>query len=261
MRGLLLLGLSLLAAVAHAGGRLAIIIDDLGNDYRHADAVLRLPSAVTVSILPRLTWSRKIADAAHRQGREIMLHQPMASLGHRSLGPGGMTLDDTGVDLKAVLAANLASVPYVSGVNNHMGSLLTRRPDSMRWFMAALRERGDLYFVDSRTDAASRAQQAAQDAGLASTRRDVFLDNARDPTEIRQRLHEAVQLARLKGSAIAIGHPYPETVRVLAAELPRLREQGIELVPVSRVIALQRRSKIWHASSSPSHKVAKNSKQ
>jgi hypothetical protein len=261
MRGLLALALVLLGAVAHAEGRLAIIIDDMGNDCRHADAVLRLPSAITVSILPRLALSRRIAKVAHRQGREIMLHQPMASLAHRALGPGGMTLDDTRADLEAVLAANLASVPYVSGINNHMGSLLTQRAESMRWLMAALRRRGGLYFVDSRTDAASRAEQAAQEAGLETARRDIFLDNSRNPEQIRHHLYEAVKLARLKGSAIAIGHPYPETVRVLQAELPQLQLQGVELVPVSRVIALQRSSKTWHASSSPLPKVAKNSKR
>lgn len=260
MRCLLALGLLLAATLAQAGGRLAIIIDDLGNDYRHAEAVLRLPKAVTVSILPRLAWSTRIAKAAHLQGRESMLHQPMASLTHRSLGPGGLTLDHTRADIKAVLGANLASVPYVSGVNNHMGSLLTGEAEYMHWFMQELQEQGGLYFVDSRTSAASQAKKVAYTQGLTTASRDVFLDNERDPESIRERLHQAVRLARLKGSAIAIGHPYPETVQVLATELPVLQAEGVVLEPVSRVIAYQRSSKTWHASSSPLPKVAKSSK-
>lgn len=258
----LLLGLALLlsTALVQAAGRLAIIIDDMGNDFQHAKAVLQLPTAVTVSILPRLAWSRPIAEAAYKQGRESMLHQPMDSVAHRSLGPGGLTLDHTRVDLEAVLAANLASVPHVSGVNNHMGSLLTREEQSMRWFMQALQEQGGLYFVDSRTNASSQAYNVASSQGLASASRDVFLDNERDPEIIRQRLYEAVRVAGLKGSAIAIGHPYPETVQVLAAELPLLSSRGIVLEPVSRIIEYQRSSKTWRASSSPLHKVAKSSK-
>jgi polysaccharide deacetylase 2 family uncharacterized protein YibQ len=259
-KGLLMLCL-LLAGGATAGqARLAIIIDDLGNDFRHAEAVLALPRAVTVSILPRLAWSRRIAEMAWRQGRESMLHQPMASLSHRALGPGALTLDDTRIDLETVLDANLASVPHVSGVNNHMGSLLTSEDRSMRSFMRALSERGGLYFVDSRTNPRSQAEKAAHLQGLRSARRDVFLDNERDPARIRRQLLRAVKLARLKGSAIAIGHPYPETVAVLAAELPRLRSQGVALLPVSQVIDYQRSSNTWHASSSPLPKVAKNSK-
>ncbi len=256
----LFLACLLLGGLAHAGARLAVIIDDLGNDLAHSEAALALPRAVTVSILPRLAWSTRIAEAAWRQGRESMLHQPMASLSHRELGPGALTLEHTRIDLEAVLSANLASVPHVSGVNNHMGSLLTSEGRNMEWFMQALQERGGLYFVDSRTNPRSRAEKTARRLGLRTARRDVFLDNERDPAHIRHQLQRAVKLARLKGSAIAIGHPYPETIAVLAAELPRLRAQGVSLEPVSKVIDFQRRSRTWHASSSPLPRVAKSSK-
>jgi len=158
------------------------------------------------------------------------------------------------------LRKDLDEVPSIKGVNNHMGSLLTRQNDSMRHFMQALRQRNKLYFVDSRTIGLSLAAQKARDQGLANAARDVFLDNDRDPARIRERLHEAIRLARLKGTALAIGHPYPETVEVLASELRKLDERDVELVPVSRLIALQRSPKTWLASSSHLPKVAKSSK-
>jgi len=260
MRTLLAALLLVTTGMARAEAYLAIIIDDLGHSYSRAQAVLDLPKAVTVSVLPRLAWSRTIALEAHAQGRESMLHQPMTSIRHLPLGPGGLTPAHSSSDMDAVLKANLASVPYASGVNNHMGSLLTGKESSMSGFMSALRARGGLYFVDSRTGIMSRAAQKARLAGLSTARRDVFLDNERDPRQIRQRLLEAVNVARLKGTAVAIGHPHPETIEVLAAELPRLAQQNVELVPVSRLIALQRRTKVWHASSSPLPKVAKSSK-
>lgn len=261
MRRLLSAFLLLLALPsAHAEALLSIIIDDVGNNYERARQVIDLPSPVTVSILPRLAHSRQVAEEAHRRGHEVMLHQPMASLHHNVLGPGGFTLDHTRADLRAALAANLASVPHASGVNNHMGSLLTSEPQSMRWFMDLLRERGDLFFVDSRTNARSVALQTARADGVPTTRRDVFLDNDRDPVAIVRRLGEAVRLARLKGSAIAIAHPYPETLQVLRRALPRLQEQGISLRPVSHVIAYQRSPETWHASSYPLPQVAKSSK-
>jgi len=260
MRSLLLVWLILTTGLARAAGLLAIIIDDVGNNAGVAREVLALPPEVTLSILPRLSASRQTAEAAWRLGHEVMLHQPMDSVNHRALGPGGLTLDHTQVDLEVVLAANLRSVPHAAGVNNHMGSLLTSEQASMHWLMEALRRHGNLFFVDSRTNPRSVAQRTARTMGIATTRRDVFLDNMRDPARIRERLYQAARLARLKGSAIAIGHPYPETLEVLRRELPRLREQGIELQPVSRVIAYQRSPETWHASSSPLPQVAKSSK-
>ena len=129
------------AAVA-AQTRLAIIIDDVGNDYERAQEVLELPPEITVSILPRLGHSTRIAEQAHRQGREVMLHQPMQSMYHKPLGPGGLTLLHTRADIDAVLATNLRSVPHVVGINNHMGSLLTRELDSMRWLMTCFSKSG-----------------------------------------------------------------------------------------------------------------------
>lgn len=253
--------LMLCGGPALAQARLAIIIDDVGNDYEAARQILELPLQVTVSILPRLGYSTRVAEQAHRQGREVMLHQPMESVHHKALGPGALTLHDTRADIDAELTANLRSVPYVSGINNHMGSLLTRNPDSMRWLMTAIKQRGDLYFVDSRTDVRTRAEEIARDNGLTTSRRDVFIDNVNEPEAIREQLARALQLAKTRGSAIAIGHPYPQTLAVLHELLPQWQAQGVILLPVSQVIAHQRSPGSWHASSSPLPKVAKNSKR
>lgn len=261
MRVLLSLGLALFSAFALAeSSRLAIIIDDVGNDYAAAQQLMELPVAVTLAVLPRLGNSRRIAEEAHQQGREVMLHQPMQSVHHKHLGPGGLTLDHTRADLEAVLAANLASVPHVAGVNNHMGSLLTQDADAMASLMSVLRDHGGLFFVDSRTDGQTLAERMARDHGLRSARRDVFLDNDPDPERIRAQLEQAVQLARERGSAIAIGHPYPQTLAVLREALPQWQALGIELVSASQAIAHQRSPQSWHASLSPSPRVVKNSK-
>ena len=258
-----LAGLLLIAwcGLAAAGGRLAIIIDDVGNDYLAAEEVLELPPEVTVSVLPRLHNSARIARRAHRQGREVMLHQPMQALQPKPLGPGGLTLAHTRADLASVLRDNLASVPHAAGVNNHMGSLLTAEADCMRHFMAVLKQQGDMYFVDSRTHDFTHAEATARESGLRTARRDVFIDHVRDPAAIRAQLLHAADLARKRGSAIAIGHPYPETLAALRELLPQWQQQGMILLPVSEVIAHQRSPGSWHASSSPLPKVAKNSKQ
>lgn len=250
-----------LPAAAQSPSRIAIIIDDLGYSLYLGQQAVELPGEVTYSVLPQLPYSRVIAQRAHKHGKEIMLHMPMQATDGRALGPGGLHRALSRAEFAHRVRRNLATVPYASGVNNHMGSLLTRDPGVMRWLMRELKCFKDLYFVDSRTDSRSVAREYAREAGLANANRDVFLDNEVDPAYIRGQLKALIAKARERGTAIGIGHPYPETLAVLAEEIPRLADQGIQLVPASQLVETERSPQLWHASSSPLQTVAKNSKQ
>lgn len=218
---------------------------------------------MTLSFLPQTPFARRLAISAHGQGKEVMLHLPMESVAHRPLGPGGVTLHMTRGEFMRTVSAGLASLPYVRGVNNHMGSLLTRHPGHMGWLMSAMEDFGPLYFVDSRTTAETVARQIAEEHHIPHRDRDVFLDNARIPALIRTQLKKLLERARHRGTAVGIGHPYPETLAVLEQMLPRLgSEYGIRLVPVSELFEdpHDRSPKLWHASLSPSPRDAKSSK-
>lgn len=254
----LLAGLTVSAGDGLPSARIAIIIDDLGNSLPLGDQALALPGALTFSVLPQRPYSRRIAEAAHASGREVMLHLPMQAGDGRALGPAGLRCDMDRAEFARTLDESLDAVPHVAGVNNHMGSLLTRQPWAMRWLMQDLARRPALYFIDSRTDVRTVAREHAHAAGLANAARDVFLDNQADTRAIRAQLERLVAIARRRGSAIGIGHPYPETLAVLAEELPRLADIGIQLVPASRLVRSERKEGPWHASSSPLPTVAKN---
>lgn len=192
-----------------------------------------------------------------------MLHQPMQAMNGKAMGPGGMGLHMTHEEMLETLRANLASVPYAIGVNNHMGSLLTRHPGEMAWFMAALKQHGGLYFVDSATSHFTVARKVAAEYGLPTTRRNVFLDNVREDKSIVRQFVRLIQQARTHGHALAIGHPYPETLSVLDRILPHIEQFGVRLVPVSELIAHKddRSKQLWQASLSPLHKGVKSLKQ
>lgn len=260
-----LVALLCLLLVAAAGAqppiRIAIIIDDLGNSQQLGRQAVDLPGALTYAVLPQRPYSREIARRAHAQGKEVMLHLPMQTIDGRLLGAGGLHLDMARQDFARQLQASLSAVPHVSGVNNHMGSLLTQHPGAMRWLMEDLQCFDGLYFVDSRTDVRSVARRYAQEAGLPNAQRDVFLDNEQDVDYVRGQLRRLVETARQRGAAVGIGHPYPETLAVLAEELPLLAAQGIQLVPASRLVERQRNERLWHASSSPLPTAAKSSRQ
>ncbi|RMG27982.1 MAG: divergent polysaccharide deacetylase family protein [Gammaproteobacteria bacterium] len=248
------------SARAEAPPRIAILIDDLGRVLDAGRAVIDLPGPVACAFLPYAPHTATLAREAHAAGKEVLLHLPMQSAAERPLDRGGLTLDMTRTALLHTLADDLARVPYAVGVNNHMGSLLTRHPGHMTWLMQELHRRG-LFFIDSRTTPFTVARRMAFEQHLPSRRRDVFLDPAPGAAEVEREFHRLLALARRRGSALAIGHPRPETIRILARELPRLQAEGIRLVPVGVLVQQQyARDQQWRLSSSPWPRVAKNSR-
>lgn len=226
---------------------ISIVIDDLGRDLRAGQRVVDLPAPVACAFLPHAAHTRDLAMRAHAVHKEVILHLPMATVDHRPLDPGGVTLDMTQGQFIRTLQEDLAAVPHVSGINNHMGSLLTRHPGHMMWLMHEMRRHDRLFFVDSRTTVDTVARRVADEHGVPSVDRDVFLDSDPDIEAVRFQFRRLLTLARRNGSATAIGHPYASTLRVLEEELPRLRD--VRVVPVADVIQVQRgRESQWQQS-------------
>ncbi|QUX94439.1 hypothetical protein C0J08_02990 [Marinomonas sp. CT5] len=215
--------------------RIAILIDDLGYNRHGMESSLLLPKEVALAILPSTPFAIQTAKAAQKQKRITLLHAPMENQRELKLGPGGLYARMTEHELKATLNKDLDGLPGIQGVNNHMGSLLTTRADSMKWVMETLKDRS-LFFIDSLTSPKSVAKKTAQDFGLDTVSRDVFLDNIRTEKAIDRQFSRLLKLARLHGSALAIGHPYPETMAYLKKRLQRLTPDGVELVPLSDVL-------------------------
>lgn len=236
---------------AAAGPVIALIIDDVGDRPVEGLRTVRLPGPVACAFLPHTPHARELAERAHAAGKEVMLHLPMQATRGNRLGPGGVTIDMSRALFLRTLRDDLASLPYVAGVNNHMGSLLTRHPGHMSWLMEELRYRGELFFIDSRTSARSVAQQLAREWEVPTSGRDVFLDHHRSRPAIRAAFEQLLRVARVQGSAVGIGHPYPETLDVLEEALPRLQAEGVRLVPVRELIELRQGGPLWHASSYP----------
>ena len=215
---------------------ISIIIDDMGDRQQHGLRALDLPGNITYSFIPHTTYSHSLAIAAHQMGKEVMIHIPMESESGKKLGPGGLLLEMEEPEFKQTLKAAIEAIPHAKGVNNHMGSLLTRQPRQMQWLMDILHKNSRLYFIDSRTTAKTVALQLAQKNHIPSRERDIFLDNDPSPTAIAQQFQRLVEHAKKMGSAIAIGHPYDTTLSQLEQQLPQLKALGLELVPVSELL-------------------------
>ncbi len=217
---------------------IALIIDDLGNQDSAGRHAIALPGPVACSFLPGGHFTRQLAIQAHAHGKEVMLHLPMQSVDEDRTDPGELLLNMTHQQLLRTLRTDLAAVPYVSGINNHRGSLITRHPGHMTWLMQALRRQGGLFFVDSRTTGATVASRMAAEAGVPAVDRNVFLDNERSPAAITAEFRRLVRIARRDGTALGIGHPYPETLDVLARELARRDDYNIDIVSVHDLIGI-----------------------
>lgn len=217
---------------------IAIIIDDMGHDLTQGMRLVNAGSPITLAFLPYRPYTTQLAEAAHQHRKEIMLHVPMANTHNIGLGPGGLDVSMNRTTTTTTLRRDLSAIPYVQGVNNHMGSELTQMQPNMDWVMSEL-FRYPVYFVDSRTIASSVAGKTASRYKVPSLSRDVFLDNEQTEAYIDRQFRDLIRKARENGTAIAIGHPHKATVDYLLKKLPELDEQGIAVATVSALWAMR----------------------
>ena len=227
---------SLAKSSANPLPKLAIILDDVGGDDSAVSEIFSLPVQITVAILPNHAHSSEIADQAHRRGYEVMLHLPMESEANEAPEVPQLRSDMSREEVSRIFGKMLATVPHAAGVNNHQGSRATSDAKLMETLMPLLEQR-HLFFIDSRTTTATLAYDVAQRDGVRSAFRNVpFLDDIQRQAAIRQELERAIRGAKEKGEAIVIGHPHPETLRVLRQMLPQLPAQGVALVYASALV-------------------------
>jgi polysaccharide deacetylase 2 family uncharacterized protein YibQ len=229
-----------LAAVDSAP-RIAIVIDDFGyNGSEMTMGFIDLDFPITISILPNCSRTTDVAQAAHRAGKEVLVHIPMEPRGYPEVDPGDDALmsGHTREQLLRRIDDALDDVPFAVGANNHMGSAFTSQHIPMRVLMQRLRDKG-FFFLDSMTTSESVGIAEARRAGVLTTRNRMFIDSPVDESgriDVESQLAELVLVARKLGEAVGLGHPHPETLRVLRKALPELEREGIELVFVSELV-------------------------
>lgn len=233
------LHLFLICAASHFfpsanAAQLVIIIDDIGNNYARGAAIAEIDGPLTLAFLPHTPHAKTLALEAYKNNKEIILHAPMENSGTAPLGPGALTLKLTKDEFQTTLHQSIDSIPHIQGINNHMGSALTQNIEAMNWVMETVKQQ-QLYFVDSLTSPHSIAYQQALKHQLPALRRQVFLDNETTMSALTRQWKKALSIAKKNGSALIIGHPYKNTHTFLTNEIPKLKAEGIELVPASQL--------------------------
>ncbi len=215
---------------------IAVVIDDLGLNRAKTSMLNDLPGPLTLAFLPYAGNIEAQTEAARLAGHELMVHLPMEPLGSAWPGPNALITSLGRDEFVQRLETNLNQIEGYVGVNNHMGSRLTSDRGRMDLVMRELRER-DVLFLDSRTSPRSVASETASRNGVPNTTRDIFLDHVIDLGKIRSQMAKVERIARLTGSAVAIGHPHAVTIEALTDWLPKLSDRGFVLAPISAVVA------------------------
>jgi len=219
-----------------ASPKVAIIIDDLGYDTSLAEGFAHLNLALTLSILPFAPHTHSIAHKAREAGREVMLHLPMEPRSYPRINPGDgvLLVSMERATILEVLERDLGEIPFIEGVNNHMGSRFTENREQMMVVLGELKRRG-LYFVDSKTSRMSVAFDLARQMEIRTACRDIFLDNDLSEGALTIQMERLLTVARHKGHAIGIGHPHKETLWFLRKFQVGLQKE-VEVVPVSCLV-------------------------
>lgn len=227
--------------------KIAIVIDDVGLGYDASMAMTEMAGPLTLSFLPYADFLPEQARALKLAGHELMVHLPMEpKVEAADPGPNALLSNLEIPEFERRIAWNLNRFDGFVGVNNHMGSLLTEQPGMMVRVMVHLR-RGGYLFLDSLTSPNSVAGRAAKATGVPTISRDVFLDNERSLKAIMAQLAETEAIARKRGYAVAIGHPYDETLKALEFWMADLAQKKLVLVPLSQIVAFREQRKLQTA--------------
>ncbi|HOK56899.1 MAG TPA: divergent polysaccharide deacetylase family protein [bacterium] len=218
-------------------GEVAIIIDDVGWNLSIIEEVKKINQPLTLSLLPKAPYSKKILDELKDKNYELLLHLPLEpSPPSQCLDKGLIKTDMTDEEIKKIFEDNVNEfLPYIKGINNHMGSLYTVNEEKMKILLENMKEK-NLFFVDSLTNSKSCGFKIAKELGIKTGKRDIFLDISPDPEEVNKKIDELIEIAKEKGNAIAIGHAKTSTINVLKNRITDFEENGIKIVPVSSLL-------------------------
>ncbi|MFC2427464.1 MAG: divergent polysaccharide deacetylase family protein [Campylobacter sp.] len=202
--------------------RLVIIIDDVA--YRHqVDAIKSVNLKLTPSFFPA-TSAHPETPILSRRFSFYMIHLPMQALGgFKGAEIGTLTVNDDYEKIAKKLQSIKRDFPNLKYINNHTGSRFTSDAAAMDRLMRAMRDE-NLIFVDSKTTSPTKVYGAAKKYSMPYIARDVFLDHDGSKAAVRKQLKYAVELAKKRSYAIAIGHPHKNTIEVLQESSKLLQE-------------------------------------
>lgn len=222
-------------AVPDNNAKVILVIDDLGMLRGISRQFIEMDAPLTLSFLPYSPDINNQVGAAYDQGHDILVHLPMEAKGRDDPGPHALLSSASPEKQMESINYNLSQFSNYVGINNHMGSRFTEDAEAVERLLNVIKDKG-LMVLDSKTTSKSLLEDMAYQKNIPVAGNDIFLDNVRTIDAINAQLKELERIALITGSALAIGHPYPQTVEALKRWIPTLAEKGITIVPISQTI-------------------------
>ena len=225
---------------------IAVVIDDFGNNSEGTKEMVSLPIKFTGAVMPSMPYTREECELLHKNGKDVILHQPMEARSGKKEWLGGSAImnDDDEKEAADKLIYNISQIKYCSGVNNHMGSKVSRNVKIMDSIFKGLKEKGLLY-VDSMTTPDSVAEKMGERNGVTVIKRDIFLDSTQDISKIEQNLAKAADIAVKNGYCLAIGHVGAEggraTYKAIKNKYEEIEAKNIKFVTIGELEAILKR--------------------
>lgn len=215
--------------------KVAIVIDDIGYSLDILEEILKIEEPITLSVLPFLPNSNKCAERAMESGKEVIIHMPMESNNGNDLEMGIIREGMSEEEIRESIDRAIEFLPMAKGMNNHKGSKITRNEKILGIILGELK-RKNLFFLDSKTSENSVAWRIAKRLDLPYAERDIFIDSIKFREIIRKNVLKLFKLAKKKGYAIGIAHPYHDTIEILKEMLPRSEDYDVKLVFLSEIV-------------------------
>jgi hypothetical protein len=217
------------------GPKLVVVIDDVGENYGVLKGLAGLDLSLTFAVWPHASHTRECVKLISGTHHDLLVHFPMEPMGYPKVKPGddALFVSMTGDQIRQRIEANLERIPEAIGVNNHMGSRFTADGPGMAVALAEFKRHG-LFFLDSLTSGKSVGRATAKSVGIPFYERDTFLDNVKDVNAILLQLRKTERVAKRQGRAIAIGHPYRQTLAALK-QWQDSRDKSIQVIPLSKL--------------------------
>lgn len=218
-----------LQTYAHTN-KVAIVIDDFGNNMKGTERMLSLPIPLTVAVMPFLPSSKQDAVAAHQKGHEVIIHMPMEPIKGKKewLGPNAITTNLSDREIENRIEQAIKEIPHAIGMNNHMGSKVTADERIMRIILSVCKKHG-LFYLDSKTNPNSVVPKIGKELGVPIVENQLFFDDVYTASHITKQAQLLIQRIKEKPVVVAIGHVGPPgeiTSRVIESSIPKVREHA-----------------------------------
>jgi uncharacterized protein len=232
-------------APSKAEAQVAFVLDDWGYSLNNVELLFQIDRPITLAILPHLRYSKVISEKVRDKGKEydVILHLPLESKSGQSAEKDTIRRNMEKERALSILRNDMESVPGIIGVSNHQGSKATENKEIMRIILGELKDKG-LFFLDSRTTPISVCGTIAEKIGLRHAERSVFLDLAQTKEEkqykiyVKKQIRELINIAKTRGSAIAIGHDKKLTLEVIRDSISDIEKENIKIVPLKTLVGI-----------------------